>query len=227
MFYRSLVFGAAAAVLAAPASAVPVLDQQFDPLGVATFSAGIYATLSRAQTFTAGLTGTLTGVSIMLNEQTALGGLFTLSILNAVGGRPVGSGATLFSQSYEVAGLPYGPWNFDDRFFDLSSAAISVVAGTQYALAVTYAGVNGAPTGPGIWLLWDASNRSNYERGALFQGDGDLVTTWAVDSLEIGYDVSFKTYVDTARSTVPEPATGWLAMLALAALTGVTIGRRR
>jgi len=201
------------------AHAAPVLDQSFDATG-GDLSLAVIGSQSGAQVFTAGLSGRLSSVGLMLNQDAPPSSSFTISILDVTAGVPNGSGSALFSQNFAASVLPFGAFNFTFTDFDISTGNVMVSAGQQYAIAVTF------PTGTGLrnWLLWDASNApGGYSGGDLFYGDGDLATTWTVRTDNgMNYDAGFRTFVDASQ--IPEPTT--LALLGLG-LAGLAATRRR
>jgi hypothetical protein len=189
-----------------PAQAAPIVDQSFtsgSDLGASINDCCVFV----AQTFTAGLTGTLAGVNIdVLGFDPALfpldvairtvsGNVPTATVLSEV---TLGSGTSLLSD------------------FIAFPNVIDVVAGTSYAIVVNY---DGAPApGPGMAQgLWSGATGDLYPAGGLFFSFSDGVS-WFGDA---GNDTHFRTYVDSSR--VPEP--GSLVLL-VAGLVGI-FGLRR
>ncbi|MFO1328886.1 MAG: PEP-CTERM sorting domain-containing protein [Rubrivivax sp.] len=206
--------------LALPAAQAALLDQSFD----ATNGASSYAVVgpspgqTLAQTFTAGMTGTLTSVSLMLDRQPSAAGPLTLSILGTNAGVPLGTGATLFSQSFDISGLPTTDFAYQFTDFDISAAGVQVVSGQVYAIALT----RNSGSFLSQWVSWNARTgaSASYAGGALYAGDGDLVTSY---SAAPDGDAGFKTFVEPAAA-VPEP--GPLALLSVG-LIGLASTRRR
>ena len=161
-----------------------------------------------AQTYTAGITGTLNSIridtrthgfadplSLDIQARSVSGGLPTSTIL----------GDVFFS------GTP----NFAD-VISFASEHVPQLAGEQYAIVVHYidAPPAGHPEG-----RWDGAVGDLYPDGAdLLSFDGGLSWVGIAD----GFDSHFVTMVDTAA--IPEPST---SSLALAGVLGAIILRRR
>lgn len=175
---------------AAVANAVPVLDQEYDPIGGVGILVGqlVDNTQSVAQTFTVGLGGLLSRVDLMLSRGNTATGTFTVSILSTTGGVPVGSGNVLFSQTFPVTALPDFNTGIPTFMPVNVSSAIVVSPGAVLAVAVTYGG-----SGPGNGVLWlSRFNNNAYPNGAGYTGDGDLSTSWSL----IPDDLGFRTFVE-------------------------------
>jgi hypothetical protein len=161
-----------------------------------------------AQTYTAGLTGTLNSIridtrthgfadplSLDIQARSVSGGLPTSTIL----GNVVFSGTPSFADVISFA-----------------SEHVPQIAGEQYALVVHYidAPPPGHPEG-----RWDGAVGDLYPDGAdLLSFDGGLSWVGIAD----GFDSHFVTIVDTAA--IPEPST---SSLAVAGILGAIIMRRR
>jgi hypothetical protein len=197
------------------AFAVSVLDQSNDagasPVG-ASFAA--YLPQSVAQTFTAGLSGQLTGIGIMLGRSAGSTGTFRFSILATSSGVPIGTGSELFGANFSVANLPLGALKYVFTDLDISAGKISITQGVTYAIAVSYP----TATASANWLTWDMSTNT-YAGGRAFAGDGDLTTAWSSATTDGG----FRTFVDV--SAVPE--TDSYVMMLGGCIVGYVIRRRR
>jgi hypothetical protein len=172
-----LASGALLSISAVPAAAVPIVDQSFttpDNLAESIRGPGYYV----AQTFTAGITGNLTGVNIDVNGLSAPP--LRVVIRTAPDGKPSG-------KALAIRYLPR------DGQFPLSrlitfNGPIPVTAGMQYAIQLNYAGVTGGGSWDGArgnvyaggWELWHAPAAQPY---------------WLVNPDE---DLHFRTYVDPA-----------------------------
>jgi hypothetical protein len=171
-----LASGVLLSISAVPAAAVPIVDQSFttpDTTAEGIYSPGHYV----AQTFTAGITGNLTGVNIDVNADSAPP--LRVVIRTAPDGKPSGP-------ALAIRYLPR------DSQFPLSrlitfNSPIPVTAGMQYAIQLNYAGViSGSWVGArgnvyaGGWELWHAPGAQPY---------------WLVIPDE---DLHFRTYVDPA-----------------------------
>jgi hypothetical protein len=181
---------AVGAVLPASASA-GTLDQQQTQQNT---SVGVNSTQSLAQTFTAGLSGVLDRVDLLL-AGTGVGlptAPMTVEIRDAPGGNP---GTTVLAS----ASVPSSAVALDSYAFVPATLAIpvNVSAGTQYAI-VAYSSTDGTHTF--IWGLESVGDP--YPPGApFFQAVSPPGPTWAPDAL--GGDQAFKTYV-----TPPAPPSG-------------------
>lgn len=204
------------AVASAGAGATPILDQSFEEHISATGGGqGI------AQTFTAGVTGTLTRVDIFAEQLTAI----SLGILGTTGNVPTPFSVAL--GTVPLADMPFtgfGSW----VSVDVSALDISVTSGDllAWALVGTQAQVGGSDfLVPG----------DRYTGGEAFGGRTIVITpgqppvffppgeVWAPAlAPPLVVDLAFRTYVEPR--TVPEPST--LALLAAGALMLLPLRRR-
>ncbi len=160
---------------------VPVLDQSF--VSPADTSAEINGpTRYVAQTFTAGLTGALTAVSLDVQSTSAFA--LKLRVQDVTDGLP---NATILSDVYV-----WGP-----NFTVLSAAPLTLLidvgtvyvqAGHQYALVVQYDGAGSPGHAEGSWL---GASGDAYPAGGAFQTNDETFTDWT----PLALDLHFKTYV--------------------------------
>ena len=138
-----------------------------------------------AQTYTAGLSGTLDQVDLLLSRLDPLDRNLIVQIQATVAGLP--SGVVLDTAHVTPAQVPVS------NFPDLSVVPVPLpgsqsVAGTQYAIVVS--DPTAAPFG-GSQYLWGGSSGNPYAGGdALLSFDGGV--TWLNEST---LDMGFKTYV--------------------------------
>lgn len=203
-------------VASAGARASPILDQSFEENISATGgSQGI------AQTFTVGVTGTLTRVDIFAEQLTAI----SLGILGTTGGVPTPFSAALGTVPLtDIPFTGFGSW----VSVDVSALNISVTSGDllAWALVGTQAQVGGSDfLVPG----------DRYTGGEAFSGRTIVITpgkppvffppgeVWAPAlASPLVVDLAFHTYVEP--TAVPEPST--LALLAAGALMLLPLRRR-
>ena len=171
------------ALSASPAAAMPVLDQSYTSPGdlfMVINEACTYA----AQTFTAGVTGTLTGVNIDVQSSPDAPPL-RVAIREAVNNRP--------------SGTPLGVQYLADPTAPLSrlvtfDQAIGVVAGHHYAIVVKYRGAEAEAGGSlGGWV---GGMNNQYLRGLAVSGDCSGFGGPGFWQLWPSYDLHFRTYVE-------------------------------
>ena len=192
-----------------------VVDQSFTTFsGTGSLSAYINeADAYAAQTFTAGVTGILTGVNIEILSDTVSGSPtispfpLNVAIYTVVDGVPT---------SNILGAATVGPGSIPLSYLISFSAPIAIESGTQYAIAVNYIGA--PPLGPGAGQgLWVGATGNPYPGGAAFASvDGNK---WVEDDSSPGVpvgDLFFQTYVTPAA--VPEPSSLTLFTMGIFAL---------
>jgi hypothetical protein len=169
---------------AAPlAHATDTLDQSQTGTG---FSVTVDSTQMLAQTFTAGMTGQLDLLSLFVGESSGGG---AIQILSVAGGQPSGKplGATTYSG--------FLPAQWGD--FPLG-AAVSVTAGTQYAIVVI-------PNSGSLNTVWRSSKSDVYAGGQAWSGTQATSTwtqaTYPLTSATVDFD--FETWVATGVNQAP------------------------
>lgn len=172
------------------ANAAPILDQSCCPNANGRADFG---TLTRVQTFTAGIDGLLTGIDLGLAEFTP-GSLPTFELYLgafAVGTDPATFGTPLTTLSLSNTGVPVPASAFGGTFYSSDISAISTVPGQQFSI------VQRPGSGGGGWINLGSPA---YAGGAFLTTlDGSSVLT------QIGTDAIFRTFVEP-RASVPEPA---------------------
>ena len=140
----------------------------------------VYSGQSTGQTFTAGLSGELTSVTIFLKNGGAATEDLSVAISAVSGGLP--SGTALATQSIANAGVPATEGAVKVTF----EAPATVVAGTEYAILVSSpANASGDEHFEMFYITAE-----DYADGAALEDDG-TGTNWATQS----YDFSFETVV--------------------------------
>jgi hypothetical protein len=198
-----LAFAAAAAtlLLAAPASAGTLDQQQTDASGgVGVVVRGGASDDSLAQTFTAGRSGGLDEVDLLLAQGAGSATApMTVEIRNASGGSP--GTAVLAAASVPATAIPAlpfdmpGPNDFGNVSFHFAAPA-PVTAGTQYAIVAYTAESSDAY----FWAVGGALDPYAGGEGLITYSSPPSNTAW--QAVPSGSDLAFKTYVS---STPPSP----------------------
>jgi hypothetical protein len=188
--------------LAGQSCAAPLLDQTH-VVGAPGNDIAILSAQSLAQTFTAGLSGTLAEVDLQISKNTGTTGDLTFTIRTTSGGIPNSNDSqSLFQTIITLDSIP----TVDSVFvpvpltaIDVSSAHITVTSGQVLALALARNGAGNPP-----WAAW-RSVPGNYSGGFQFTRSGSS-SPWSQTVQEGG----FQTFV----SVVPEPPSLLLAVIA-------------
>ena len=164
-----------------------------------------------AQTFTAGLTGTISRVDVFVGYRTGPSAQLAIEIRPTVSGVPDAS--LVLGTAYTSAG------NNEWRSVDFALANIAIAVNTTYAIVFR------SPTGNGSWVF-TANASPQYTRGALFVRSSS--TAWATAPGD--YDAHFRVFVDVPDApVVPLPSAAWMGLGLLGGLGIVARlrGRRR
>lgn len=162
------------------------LDQQYT--AAIDSGEGVSTGQSVAQTYTAGLSGSLLAVNLDLSvsgRKPTAG--FQVSVYNASAGLPAGTALyTSSSMQPRVASFTASTW----VTVTIPAGAVPQVAGSQYAIVLTSASDGNKP-----WL-WDGASAAGYAGGQA-DSENTAVGSWAP---VVGYggtslDLDFQTYV--------------------------------
>ena len=187
----SVLAAGAALFLGATASAsAGTLDQQQTS---SSADAGLFATQSVAQTFTAGITGSLDQADLLLFKSGTPAEPLTVEIRNTSAGAPGTS--VLASASIPTSAIGTAPATFVPVTFTTPAA---VTAGTQYALVAYTTHVTNDYGG---WRYQAATNP--YSGGAGFS-TFDPVPPMVGWNQQTGADYAFKTYVTPPPPLAPK-----------------------
>ncbi|HPU14664.1 MAG TPA: PEPxxWA-CTERM sorting domain-containing protein [Polymorphobacter sp.] len=222
------VFAAVAALtlLAAPANAAIVLDQDnlmtvTPDFGQYSGALGLGTDLRQAQIVTAGVTGTLSRVDLQVRRGPQATGALILQIVSLPLPTATGPGVV-------VGGLTTA---FDGQTVsvDVSSLNFAVTAGSSFALLLRSDTISNENRFGWLFGEQDIDGNNIYTRdyaggvNSIFNLDLPPiynVGAWGETSLDRG----FATYVETGA--VPEPAS-WALMIAGFGMTGAMLRRRR
>jgi hypothetical protein len=188
------------------AVAASVLDQSYDP-GPNSTGYFVNSATTYAQTFQAGLTGSVAGVDVRV--QNYFGGAtapLQLTLWSVTGSYPETLASNLASASISNTLVPSSSGFVS---FDLSSSGASFTAGQNYAIVLS--------TTSGNSYLWEALTNNTYTNGSARQVSGSQIYFTLAGQ---DFDFGFKTYV----SQVPEPTALALTTIGMLCFSGV---RRR
>jgi hypothetical protein len=173
---------------AVSAPAAEVLDQQNDVSPSATADSTSGGVLVQVQTFTVGVSGTLSRIAVQINYPGfGLPGNAILNVYNTAGGLP---NAILGSASLPNSAIPSGGYAFQS--FDVSSYAIPVHVGDVLAYGVT-------STLDSYFFLRSTFDHSTYAGGQSYYNSS--VTGWTAYSPT--HDGGFQTYVLASAAGLP------------------------
>ena len=199
------------------AQAGMVLDQSFDPTGIANAAGEIENVSSsnyaeQAQSFTTGIAGKISRVDLYLSRITQNFGNLILEIRRTVsnGFPSVDPADIVASTILSGADVPYPLTNHAFVEFNLGDTAPIVAVGDSYAVVL-----RAAPDGGRY--DWEGSNADPYALGKLSTRAPFYNDVWSDPNSSPRSDLGFKTFV-----TVPEPSSlaltgiAWLLCLGCA-----------
>lgn len=181
----AFVFGLFLVLLAAPGTAAPIKDQAFEPAPPDTIPT-VFREYRWAQTFTVGVTGTLTRVDVqfaqLFNQQHED---LEITIFDTVGGAPRAPITAPFHIAPASVPIVLHPSTWDGYAFLSAAFALPVTAGDVLAIVVS--------TGPSSQYYWAGAYGGGYPGGQLYRTTN---TTWSAAGPE---DQAFRTFVAASR----------------------------
>lgn len=210
------------ALVPAGTGAAAILDQQFAPGEVNTWT--IFSELTRAQTFTVGMAGLLSRVEVLLDTAPGLAALDRpFQVVPTVGGVAVYGTAPLASFTITAPGNTGSGSVLGFYGADLTAFGLQVTPGEVLAIVSL-----GAPAPDSShWWAGRFTAPPTYLGGAhytTFYSGGQSDTTFHLqDTTKVVYDLGFRTWVDTGApepepEPIPEPALVMLFGVGVAAL---------
>ena len=209
-FTFTIIFALMATMIwsAAPAWA-DTIDQSFT--SPSSSSAAFYPTFQLGQSFTAGITGRLTGVNLNLSVLSNGPGTIDVDIRTVDGsGAPTSTilGTTTLSFANGSSTVPLS------QFIGFPST-IDIVAGQQYAIVITPQTIYN-----GLWYGYHVDSYTGGKQWASNSGSSWYHYDDPYDNPPRSWDLNFQTYV----ANTPEPGT---MLLLGSGLVGVWLRRRR
>lgn len=188
-------------ILVRSGNAAPILDQDNDPTPGPTAWIGLSNGVDWSQTFTVGITGTLTRVDVrMFKASGDVTDPLLFDIRTTVAGVPTetDAGANILA-SVSIAA---GDVSTTESLFnvDLSSFSLGVTTGDVLAIVLRSDDATGGA------YQWRGTDPDVYSGGTAYFRTGG---TWGEE--EQIEDLNFRTYVESGAAAIPEPST-WLLM---------------
>lgn len=191
--------------LAAPLGAAPVLDQQCDPRDT---GGGVFLVMYRAgyfsQTFTAGMSGRLAGVDVLMSRREALQTDVLFEISPTIDGAPVPTMGLPAHGAIPFSTIPVDPVGMagaaqDWVHLDLSMHDFVVTEGQMLAIVLKLNAPGPVPPDPArdMDLIWHASNLDPYPMGNAFAHPPMPGAAWNPIAV---VDAGFRTWVETVAT---------------------------
>jgi hypothetical protein len=165
-----------------------VLDQQYDCTGCGAADTASPFGQEVGQTFTVGISGTLTRIESQVVRIFGSGGTLIFNLYNTSGGLP---NTNLGSRTLAWDQVPQTGFNF--LSFDFSSLALPVQAGEVYAFSIRSSG----ETGFGLRSTFDTDTYAG--GGSKWRSLGPPPGAWQ----SVAHDNGFRTYVTPSALPLP------------------------
>ena len=179
-------------LLAVPSDASPTKDQAFEPASPDTIPT-VFRELRWAQTFTVGVSGTLTRVDVLVAQQFGIQPQsLDVTIFSTSGGAPHVPITAAFHIPASSVPLVSHPSSFDSYAYLSASFSLPVTAGDVLAIVVS--------TGPNSQYYWAGVFGGGYPGGQLYSTNS---TTWGPRGSQ---DQAFRTFI--ASSSAPTASAG-------------------
>ncbi len=190
-----IIFGITALPIANSCLAAPTLDQSFET-GI---QLGVCGQPDNAQTFTVGLSGTLSAIHVKVQKKTSANLDLVIDVRDTVGGSPTeDDGAVLATTTITASSLPIDTSTWIE--FNVASAGINVEVGDVLAIILR---VPDATTNANYFWLSGFSNP--YTGGQRWGRGSTLGTSWNGTYANFGdTDMDFRTFVESDQ-VIPAP----------------------
>lgn len=196
-------------IITSSATLAAIIDQEYDPTGSSQVLI-VDVDNDLAQTFTVGITGTLSSIDLMIDSFNATDDLLVDFRRTTLSGSPVESdtGSDILGSFAVAANTITALGAITFKNYDVSSLGIAVTAGEILAITLTSSESTGR-------FRWATKTSAGYSGGDGYLRGSDIgSTTWTTFA---GSDHGFRTYIQP----VPVPAAIWLFGSGLLGIVGI------